>query len=305
MAFGRFSYLSLLLPGGNKFIRYSSGGFTIEKNNIESKALTGSFLPSGSSIGTRYPKGGISGIELEEYISPFLVKGLLGKSNVAVNAGRYIYTITLPLNPNTKYLLEMEEYKIEWLRSYSNVKITDLTIKGDINSYITMDVNGIAKSYTNKNLSEKQSPTFIGSVFKWSDVDVKINNTSVPIKNFELKISEKADVSFVFNKSYIPADILRGAIEASFKVDLDLNQDSVEYFNKMFNEDEFTLTIEMINKYNNKLTISAGKMKVKDYSENSGDELLKSTITFDIISANTIDDTIKFIYDVDTEIVDL
>lgn len=312
MAHGRYSYIAIgkETTHGQKasaitnFLKFASGGFSLEKETIESKALTGRLVKNDVAIGTRHWSGKINGVELDAKGQGLLFKSFFGNETVSGSSAPYTHTFTLNTNPDQYVSLSVEQYKSEWLRTFLGGRVSGLTIKGELNAIMTADVEIIATDYEEGNPANRQTPNFGSNVsFRFYETTLKVNNVAIPIKNFEVSVKENVEADYNFLGGKKPTDILRGGVEGSVKFSLNLSEIALDYWENMLSETDVTVVIEMKKSDNELLRITLPRVRITNYNENDGDEILKSDVEGIVLSATNDADSMKveLINDRDTE----
>jgi len=299
MAHGRFSYIAVakettkgVKPATiNNFLKYSGGGFELDAGKIESKALTGRLLKQDTAIGTRSWKGKINGVELDSTGQGVLFKSLFGSETVTGASPPYTHSFKFSVVDD--YIsIAVEQYKVEWLRYFLNTRVAGVSIKGELNSFITADFDLISAKMEEGNITDKQNVSLTGNSFRFYEANVKVNNIEMPVKNFEVNIAEKVDADFNFMGGLEATGLMRGGVEATAKFSLNLSETSLEFWNKYLGENDVAISVELIKDANNKLIINLPRCRVNDYKENDGDEILKSDVSFEVLSYGTISSNI-------------
>ena len=299
MAHGRFSYIAVAKEATkgvkpatiNNFLKYSGGGFELDAGKIESKALTGRLLKQDTAIGTRSWKGKINGVELDSAGQGVLFKSLFGSETVTGASPPYTHSFKFSVVDD--YIsIAVEQYKVEWLRYFLNTRVAGVSIKGELNSFITADFDLISAKMEEGNITDKQNVSLTGNSFRFYEANVKVNNIEMPVKNFEVNIAEKVDADFNFMGGLEATGLMRGGVEATAKFSLNLSETSLEFWNKYLGENDVAISVELIKDANNKLIINLPRCRVNDYKENDGDEILKSDVSFEVLSYGTISNNI-------------
>ena len=291
MAHGRYGYLAIakeLSKGvppssGWIFLPFSGGGVKFEAEKMDSKALTGKVFKWDTRLGTFSFKGSLNGVELNEENSGLIWKSLLGSEEVVAEGQNWKHTFTL--NANDYVSLTIEQYQTEWLRQYVNQKILGFTLKAEINAITSMDVETIGLDYITKNpVADKKQTSFLGAGISFYDVSIFDGAVELPAKSLEVSIREDAEIDYNFLGGRKGTDVLRGSFEGSIKIELNLSEASLDYWAKWLDETEKTLKVVIGKVDGKRIEFNFGRVKVSEYSENSGDELIKSSISFDVLA---------------------
>lgn len=301
MAHGRYSYIAIgkedthgqASTSINTFLRFASGGFSLEKENIESKALTGKLLKTDVAIGTRYWTGKLTGAEIDAVDQGLMFKSLLGSETIEPDGSKYKHIFKVNTDPDAYTSLTFEQYKTEWLRHFLGGRVIGMTLKGELNAIMVADYDVIATDFTELDPTNKKAPTFNGQAFRFYESSFLVNSIALPVKSFEVSIKENAEADFNFLGGKKPTGLLRGSLEGSVKFTLNLSETSLEYWSKMLNENDVSITIQMQKTNGDKITITIPRVRITNYSENDGDELLKSDIEGVILSATNEADSVK------------
>lgn len=312
MAHGRYSYIAIgketthgqKATSINNFLKFSGGGFELEKENIESKALTGRLVKYDTAIGTRHWRGRINGVELDAKGQGLLFKSFFGSEIVTGSIAPYTHTFALNTDQDAYVSLSVEQYKSEWLRTFLGGRVNSITIRGDLNAIMTADVEMIATDYEEGNIANKQTPTFGSNVaFRFYETTLKVNNVAIPIKSFEVVMKEGVEADYNFLGGKKPTGLLRGGVEGSVKFSLNLSEIALESWTAMLNESDVSIVLEMKKSDNELLRITLPRVRITNYSENDGDEILKSDVEGMVLSATNDADSIKveLVNDRDTE----
>jgi hypothetical protein len=299
MAHGRFSYIAVAKEATkgvkpatiNNFLKFSGGGFELDAGKIESKALTGRLLKQDTAIGTRSWKGKINGVELDSSGQGVLFKSLFGSETVTGSSVPYTHSFKFSV-ADDYVSIAVEQYKIEWLRYFLNTRVIGVSIKGELNSFITADFDLLSAKMQEGDVENKQSVSLTGSSFRFYEAKVKVNDVEIPVKSFEVDITEKAEADFNFMGGLEAVGIMRGGVEATAKFSLNLSETALEFWNNYLGENDVSVSIELVKDENNKLIINLPRCRVNDYKENDGDEILKSDITFEVLTYGTITNNI-------------
>jgi|GEM_PF-4667503 len=304
MAHGRFSYIAVakettkgVKPAViNNFLKHSGGGFELDAGKIESKALTGRLLKQDTAIGTRSWKGKINGVELDSTGQGILFKSLFGSETVTGSSPPYTHSFKFSV-VDDYVSIAVEQYKIEWLRYFLNTRVIGMSIKGELNSFITADFDLLSAKMQEGSVGNKQNVSLTGSSFRFYEAKVKVNNVEMPVKSFEVSIAEKAEADFNFMGGLEATGIMRGGVEATARFNLNLSETALEFWNKYLGENDVAISVELIKDANNKLIINLPRCRVNEYKENDGDEILKSDISFEVLThgaiTNNIDPSIE------------
>lgn len=302
MAHGRYSYIAIAKETThgqkattiNNFLKFSSGGFSLEKETIESKALTGRLLKYDTALGTRHWTGKIDGIEIDSVGQGLLFKSFFGKEAVSGTEAPYTHTFTIETNYDDYVSLSFEQYKTEWLKYFLGGRVKSLTFKGELNSIMTVDTEIIATDYEEGNISNKQTPTFgTKTAFRFYETTLKVNNVAIPIKSFEISMSESVEADYNFLGGKKPTGLLRGGIEASVKFQLNLSEISLDFWNDFMNETDKSVVLEMKKGDNELLRITLPRVKFDSYEESDGDEILTNDIGGVVLSHTNDSESIK------------
>jgi len=300
---GRYSYVRVgketnkgVPPAsGWVFLKHSSAGIKMEAEKIESKALTGRLVKYDTALGTRKWAGSIEGVELDEKNQGVLFKSFFGTETVTTQGANYKHTFKLSTNPADYVSVTAEVYKSLWLRQFVGCRVKGLTIKSELNAIVTLDAEVIGTGEIEKNpVADKATVTLPAeAAFRFYHTSVKVDNVEFPAKSLEISLKENADADFNFAAGVNPAELLRGGIEGTVKVSLNLNANALAQYEKWKNQTDVTLEIKFTKSTDASLSITFARCRVIDYSENYGDEVLKADITFEILSATNEDETVK------------
>ncbi len=247
-----------------------------------------------TAIGTRHWRGEINGVEIDAKGQGLLFKSFFGNEVVSGSSAPYTHTFTLNTDPDAYVSLSVEQYKSEWLRTFLGGRVNALTIKGDLNAIMTADVEMIATDYEEGNVSNKQTPAFVSNVaFRFYETTLKVNNVALPIKSFEITMKESVEADYNFLGGKKPTGLLRGGVEGSIKFSLNLSEIALDYWAAMLGESDVSIVLEMKKSDNELLRITLPRVRIVNYSENDGDEILKSDVEGVVLSAANDADSMK------------